>query len=131
MFTIQITDTNQDIEINGKTYVLVEKTQAVALLTECENLRAKCQTQDLDVAQLKKVILEVIKVLGLVDETGKADEAILSGEKNFVKPILKSLTRVMKLLAMSGVSPGSKKELEDTFAFIKDLLPILKKHGAA
>lgn len=121
---IEIESIKNPVIIDEKVYLLVEKTQIEALLKDNINLKAQVEDYKQDIAKLKTVIQGILKVLGLLDEsTGTIRETIANGEENYIKPIIKSLGKLVTTLTFN------KEAVVKDFAFIELIFPILKKHA--
>ena len=88
--------------------------------------RAELAETAKDIEKLKTVIIGIIKVLGLYDEqTGTIKESIAKGEESYIKPILKSLGKLISGLTFN------KDQIAKDFAFIELIFPILKKYAGS
>jgi len=122
---IEIESLEQTITIKGKDYLLVEKPLIERLLTDNETQKIKLTEYEKDIATLKEVVIGIIKVLGLYDETVKGIKPeIASGEESYIKPIVKSISSLLKNLMFNP------KQIEKDFYFIPLIFPIIKKHGS-
>jgi hypothetical protein len=126
MIKLELNQITDKIEIEGKQYLLVEKNQLTNLLNQNAEYKK-------DVVELKECIISVLRLMGLLDETTKTLKAeIKSGEESYFSPILKSLSDVVKLLTLSQLPIVGKKheeQLVQKFSFIKQILPLIEKHG--
>lgn len=126
MIKLELNQITDKIEIEGKQYLLVEKNQLTNLLNQNSEYKK-------DVVKLRECIISVLRLMGLFDETTKTLKAeIKSGEESYFSPILKSLSDVVKLLTLSQLPIVGKKheeQLVKKFSFIKQILPLIEKHG--
>jgi hypothetical protein len=120
---LEIENIENPVIIKDKVYVLVEQTKVEALLSDNQRLKAEILEHKADLKEVKKVIQGILRVLGLLDEnTGNLKESIASGEENYIKPIVKSLGRLVITLTTN------KEAVVKDFAFIEQIFPIMKKH---
>lgn len=121
--TLEIENIQNPITLNNKVYVLVEQAQVEALLNDNQRQKAEILEHKADLLEVKKVIQGILKVLGLLDEnTGNLKETIANGEENYIKPIVKSLGKLVITLTTN------KEAVVKDFAFIEQIFPIMKKH---
>ena len=121
--TIEIIDINQTITIQGNEFVLVPKKAA-------ETVFEQNKVYKLEVEKLKNMTMSILKLLNLNNEkTGTIKQSIQSGEEGYFKHILKGLNKVVGLLVQAQFSKSAQKELEETFAFIKNIIPIANKYA--
>ena len=127
---IEFTDPEEKILFEGKYYYLCPAEQLEKLLSD--NLGLKSTNAELsgEIATLKEVVLSIIGLFGLLDEkTGTIKASIQSGEESYFKHILKALNKIIMMVTMAQISKSSEKELADTFAFIKKVIPLINKYG--
>ena len=128
--TIDITNIENPVELNGKSYVLVEVSGLSNLQAENLKLKADAENHRKEVMELRDVICSILDVLGLYDPaTGNLKESIRNGDESYLKPIIKSIGDLMRLLTMSSFSTKSKSELEKKFEFIQKIFPIVEKYA--
>lgn len=100
---------------------------------EYEKLLSDLNEYKNDTIELKKCILSVLRLLGILDEkTQSIKEKIKSGEEGYTKHILGGLGDVMTLLTQSNMPIIGKKyesKLAEKFSFIKTVLPLIEKHS--
>lgn len=127
MITLELNHKEEKIFLDGKEYYLFEAAKLEKLLEENTQLKA-------DIDLLKGVVIDILKVLGLLDpQQNVLKKEIESGEEGFTKPLLKALGEVTKLLIMSKGFGGkdAERQLNEKFAFIPKLFPILKKYAGS
>ena len=115
-----------EFNIDDVIYLLTPKNQLETLLANNAALADRVREYDADIAELRKVIIDILKLLGIADETGKIKASIVSGEESYTKNIGKALMGLVPLL-MGGKSSRSK--LEEKFQSIKGIIPIAQKHA--
>lgn len=121
---IEITDLQQTITIQGKDYILAPKAELHKMATDHTELK-----QDMEV--LKKTILSILKIFGLLDEqTGTIRESVRNGDEGYIKYILKALKNVVFLMGTAQFSKKAEAELLETFSFIGPLIPVIDKHAS-
>lgn len=113
----------KDIEIDGEIYVLVKK-------DDIKSLEYKVKDQAADINELKNCVTSVIKLMGLFDDkTGTIKASVTNGTENYFKYIIKAIKDILALVMQSQIGFGnSEKELAEKFAFIKTVLPLVKKY---
>lgn len=134
---IELKTIEDPIELNGKKHVLCEVEKLSKLLEDNIKLKgqnnqllAESQNHEKEVNELREVICSILDVLGLYDkETGDIKESIKKGEETYLKPIIKSIGDLMRLLTLSSLSSKYKSELENKFAFIQKIFPIVEKYA--
>lgn len=123
---VTLTSLRQEIPLNGKTYVVIDKSQLQSLLNQIKENKA-------DILEFKSCVLSILSLMGLLDEkTETLKESIKTGEEGYFGPILKSLSEVISLLGQAQIPIIGKKaeaKLVQKFAFIKNILPIVEKHA--
>ena len=114
----------KDIEIDGEIYVLIRK-------NDVRNLEHKVKDQANDINELKNCVTSVIKLMGLFDDkTGTIKASVANGTENYFKYVIKAIKDILSLVIQSQVGMGnSEKELTEKFAFIKTVLPLVKKYA--
>lgn len=121
--TIQIADLKDTITIEGKQYLLMPKDQLIKLLNDASEKK-----QDVEV--LKKTILSILDLFGILDEkTGTIRESIRTGSESYIKYILKSLKNIIVLMGMAQMSKKAEAELMEKFSFITPLIPVIDKYA--
>lgn len=109
---------NEEITVNKKSY---------------EKLLIELKEYKHDTEELKKCILSVLGLLGILDEETQSIKAkIKTGEEGYTKHILGALGDVMTLLTQSNMPIIGKKyeaKLAEKFSFIKTVLPLIDKHS--
>ena len=127
---INIENLEETIILSGDEYVLLKKGKGEEMLDRIEQLTAKLNEKDSDLEEMKKVIISVLDLLGLLDETKTTIRAeIQSGEESYFKYILKALNSTIMLITKAQFSKGAQAELEQKFSFIKNLLPVINKYA--
>jgi len=125
-FLIPIEEVKKKLIINEREFYLVPAAQLSDLLNQISSHKA-------EIEELKTCVISILRVLGLLDEQTQTIKAeIKSGEESYFPHILKALMKVVKLLAQAQVpviGKSAEKELVETFAFIKTILPLIEKHG--
>lgn len=113
-----------EINIDGIDYLLCPKTQLDSLL----NILADYKK---DIAELHTCIVAVLDLMGLYDhQTHDIKEGIKTGKDSYFKYILRALGDVVSLLTQAKLGfKGAEQEILEKFAFIKNILPLIEKHG--
>jgi hypothetical protein len=109
-------------------FLIVPKTQletALALIVEAKEERKT----------LLKIGYCIMGLFGFLDENGKPDQKIISGEESWIPGLLKSLGDVMVMLTAAKMGTENMKKrniekLKEKFGFVKDFLPLMQKYGA-
>lgn len=118
---IELNNLQETFEINGVKYGVFRSDQLADLLNTLSENKA-------DFEELKKAVIAILNLLGLLDpETQTIKQSLKDGSENYLKPIMKSMARILGL--MGSPFSSSKKQLAEEFAFIKTLLPFIDKHG--
>jgi len=123
-FTLaKITDVKQPVTINDIVYLLTPQAQLESLLKQKKEYQA-------DIAGLKKAVLSILNLIGLLDpETQNIKAKIKSGEEGYQKHILKALKDVTVLLMTSSMSKNAAAQLKQKFEFLTEVLPIVEKYA--
>ena len=123
MITIQIESPQEEVLIDGKTYLLCPKEQLTKLLDDNIELKKHNAEMRSDLSSFKKAIAGILNVLGLLDSnTGTIKESIQKGEESYLKHIGKALTSVM-----SDIMLKREKKLAERFSFIQNVIPLINK----
>jgi hypothetical protein len=126
-YTIQVNHLEEIIKIGETEFHLFEKNKLDALLNKLEAFKTENTEYKEEITVLRKSIFKILALLGLVNtETNSLKEDI---DTHYVKYILKALTSVIGLLSTSKFSKSAERELLEKFAFIKELMPIIKKYA--
>ena len=112
------------INIENEDYLLCPEKQLEGLLKRLEDYKN-------DINELHNCISSVLDVMGIYDpETKDIKKAIKTGEESYFKYILRALKDTVVLLTQSKMGlKSSEKELLQKFAFIKNIIPLIEKHG--
>lgn len=113
--------------MNDSEEIILElKAKMLALIQENNEQKA-------EIAEIIKLIRQIIGVLGLLDETGEAIKPeLVSGEESVFTLLLGSLSDIMGLITKTKMPIIGKKyeaKLEEKFAFVKDIVPIVQKYA--
>lgn len=102
--------------------------------TEKKRLDDLLKENAADVAELRNVVISILKLLGIWDDkTNAVKAAIKSGEESYLPNILKGLGEVTMLAGQAQIPVIGKKaeqKLVEKFHFLKNLIPIIEKHSA-
>jgi hypothetical protein len=121
--TVTITDINQVIKINDENFVLVPKSAMERITIERKEYKA-------EIKELKNMVMSILSLLNLLDpDTGKIRQTVQNGDEGYLKYILKGLNKIVSLLVQAQFSKAAQKSLEETFAFIKNIIPIANKYA--
>lgn len=88
-----------------------------------------------EIVILKGSAICIMDLMGLIDkETNTVKSEIASGEESFIPGMLKSLTDVVALLTQANLpkflgGETAQAKLAEKFSFVKDLVPLINKHG--
>lgn len=114
----------------------VTKEQLREWKNEREELQRQLSEKETEMVVLRNAVVSIMGILGVLDENKKIKPDVLSGKENFMGGLLKSITGIGAKMSMmdSYLVPKKKREeakayIEETFAFIKPVIPIIKKYG--
>ena len=97
-----------------------------------ENLVKEKLVAEAERKALFGLALNICDVLGVLDENKKIRAGIVNGEDNVLKYVLGSLTGLMSDFATAqipGVGRKAKERIEQRFAFLKEIVPIIQKYA--
>ena len=125
MITIEIQKIEDTFTHEGKIYVCVPEQKLRNLIEQNKEFKQ-------DFGELKQCVLSLLKLMGLLDEkTFTIKEKIKTGEESYIKHVLKSLKEVIILLTESKLGfKSAEEELVSKFSFVKQIIPLIEKHGA-
>jgi hypothetical protein len=107
---------------------LIKLLQDKVLRLEKENTELKAEAQE-----IIKVVMQIVGVLGLLDESGtKVKAELLNGEEGVFSLLLSSLSDIIGLITKSKmpmIGARYEKQLEQKFAFVKEILPLIQKYS--
>lgn len=122
-YKIELDSLQEPFEIEGQKLIIAPEEKAAAMLAENSAYRE-------DIKELKEVIYNILDLLGILDKTtGTIKESIKTGEEGYFKHIAKALTGTALLLGKAQISKAAAAELEQSFAFIKNFIPIAEKYA--
>lgn len=128
--TVTINNLEESVFIDGQEYVLLKKGKGEEMLDRIESLSKALAEKESDLAEMKKVIISVLDLLGILnDEKTTIRAEIQSGDESYFKYILKALNSTIMLMTKAQFSKGAEKELAEKFAFIKNLIPVINKYA--
>lgn len=108
----------------------LEMLQKQLIAAEAENKQLKKE-----IAEVINLVRRIIGVLGLLDEkTNAIKPELLSGEESPLGLLMEALSGIVALITKSKMPVIGKKyekELEEKFAFVKDIVPIVEKYATA
>lgn len=101
------------------------ETELSQLLNENEELKN-------EIAEIIKLVRQIIGVLGLLDASGKSIKPeLLSGQESVFSLLLSSLSDIIGLITKSKmplIGHRYEKKLEEQFSFVKEIVPIVQKY---
>jgi hypothetical protein len=115
--------------------ILIPASQLETLLNLLKENNIKIAEADAERQVLIKIAFEIMNLFGYIDpKTGKMKPEVLSGEESFIPGMLKSLGDVTSLLIgaknpFKSLAQKNKDKLQEKFAFVQILIPLLQKYG--
>jgi hypothetical protein len=99
-------------------------------IAELEKINGELQSE---ISEVIKLVRQIIGVLGLLDANGTSIKPeLLSGEDSVFSLLLNSLSDIIGLITKSKlpiIGQRYEKKLEEQFAFVKDIVPIVQKYA--
>jgi hypothetical protein len=98
--------------------IQVPEEKLASLLQQIEELKKS-------EAEVVSLVKNICKAIGIAGEDGTIKPEIARGETNVIKLIAK----VMGGYALDTFTPSGKKRLDEKFAFVVNIIPILEKYA--
>jgi hypothetical protein len=117
--------------LEDRNEIAIPKQQLIDLLEKQQTDAAELEEYKKDIAVLHSSSMDIMAILGLIDErTGKLKAGVVNGTENPMPGIFSAGSSLIALVGRSGLGDSSaKRKLEEKFKCLKELLPLLEKHG--